>query len=991
MSSGFLSRLKQQQMASRPTQQSLQLVYLLSIARQRCDRFEPIQLWLQLSVAERHANGLLEGIQPYHLQAQHLLQPPGFLTALDCELLTELKACEPSWEGAYQAAMPISLPENWMQRLLNTGRSYITSTITSTTTSTTTRTQQGMQLLHWGEPISAKPQWHRHLNGSQQLSWQLPEQCFPMQWQTPFYFNEAMPTIGRIESRLPIPANEWVQRSPKIQPEVIADFLATHTNDFDAWGLPLPVILPITEMHPKPKPILQLSGAQEAEVKMVLQFVYSANGCAWQVEHHATSATHSEYSSGEVVRFHRDTNTEQQLLDALLQQLTLPIQRQHAIRLQKAEDWRTFMLEQVPQLRTAGWTIEIAPDFYYYYVQVDHYSAHIRQRESHWFDLALGIDIGGEVYDLMPLLQQCAARYSLTELHRMDADATVEATLEDGRQVCLPAQRVAQWLSVLVELYDRDKKHNRLRLPANQLPRLAQLEAAADNELRWQDEHNLLSQAQEQTLWHDTRSPQLPASFRANLRSYQAQGVIWLQRLRANHCGGILADDMGLGKTVQTLAHIAIEQSQGRLVDPALVVMPTSLLSNWQQEAAQFAPMLKCAIIHGPLRHHHFDQLQQYHLLFTTYQLLVNDLERWQAQPLSLLILDEAQAIKNAGTLSAQAAKKITAEQKLCLSGTPLENHLGELWSLFDFIMPGFLDNESRFQRYYRSPIEKEGDHARAQALLTRVAPFMLRRRKDEVATELPPKTEVIVRVALHDAQRDLYETLRTQALGQLQEKLLQHGEAEGRVLILNALLQLRQLCCDPRLTRHPDAHNIPSAKRKHCLEMLEELVDEGRSILVFSQFTRMLDLLADDLETAGIPFLQLTGQSRHRGELVQRFQAGEAPVFLISLKAGGTGLNLTRADSVIHYDPWWNSAAEQQATDRAYRIGQDKPVFVYKLLAQNTIEEKILALQQHKRALLDAVYQAAEHTGEQVSLDNEALLALLQHQHDPNHPNDLR
>ncbi len=334
------------------------------------------------------------------------------------------------------------------------------------------------------------------------------------------------------------------------------------------------------------------------------------------------------------------------------------------------------------------------------------------------------------------------------------------------------------------------------------------------------------------------------------------------------------------------------------------------------------------------------------------------------------------------------AAKKISAEQKLCLSGTPLENHLGELWSLFDFIMPGFLDSEHRFQRLYRIPIEKEGDHARSNALLSRIAPFMLRRRKDEVATELPPKTEVLVRVALHDAQRDLYETLRVQALGHLQERLPNQGEAEGRILILNALLQLRKLCCDPRLTGHPDAPTIPSAKRIHCLEMLEELVNEGRNVLVFSQFTSMLKLLAEDLEKLNIPFLQLTGQSRNRGELVERFQAGEAPVFLISLKAGGTGLNLTRADSVIHYDPWWNSAAEQQATDRAYRIGQDKPVFVYKLLAQDTIEEKILALQQHKRALLDAVYQAAEQTGSQVSLDNEALLALLQPQPESNNEN---
>ena len=308
-----------------------------------------------------------------------------------------------------------------------------------------------------------------------------------------------------------------------------------------------------------------------------------------------------------------------------------------------------------------------------------------------------------------------------------------------------------------------------------------------------------------------------------------------------------------------------------------------------------------------------------------------------------------------------------------------MENHLGELWSLFDFIMPGLLDTQKNFVRDYRKPIEQDGDEGRAKGLMQRTASFMLRRKKEDVATELPKKSEIIVRLQLEREQRDLYETLRLEVVTQLSEKLQDQQEAQGRIHILNALMQLRQLCCDPSLLKGQNQTTVTaSAKREHLLSMIEELVNEGRTLLVFSQFTKMLDLIASDLASLEITTLMLTGKSRNRGELVRKFQAGEASVFLISLKAGGTGINLTRADTVIHYDPWWNSSAEQQATDRAYRIGQDKPVFVYKLLAEDTIEDKIHALQQSKQSLLNQVYCAAESNSRQLAMDNQTLLNLL-------------
>jgi SNF2 family DNA or RNA helicase len=304
-----------------------------------------------------------------------------------------------------------------------------------------------------------------------------------------------------------------------------------------------------------------------------------------------------------------------------------------------------------------------------------------------------------------------------------------------------------------------------------------------------------------------------------------------------------------------------------------------------------------------------------------------------------------------------------------------VENHLGELWSILDFLMPGCLGSEREFKQHYRVPIERHGDSRRLQQLLDRIAPFILRRDKDQVAADLPAKTVIEQTISMGDAQRDFYQQLKQQSWQDLQSSMKQADtSARQQVLLLNGLLKLRQACCDPALLGQAE---IASAKREHCMAMIEELVAENRAILVFSQFTRMLDFLAEDLEKLNIDYLMLTGQSRQRQLLVDSFQQGRAPVFLISLKAGGVGLNLTRADTVIHYDPWWNQAAEQQATDRAHRIGQDKPVFAYKLIVENSIEEKIARLQQRKALLGQHISHQGQLSAEQFSLKLDELLAL--------------
>ena len=447
--------------------------------------------------------------------------------------------------------------------------------------------------------------------------------------------------------------------------------------------------------------------------------------------------------------------------------------------------------------------------------------------------------------------------------------------------------------------------------------------------------------------------------FEAELRPYQQQGLAWLGFLADAGLGGILADDMGLGKTVQVLAHIWTERASGRLCKPVLVVVPTSLISNWYREARRFAPLLKLLILHGTQRARLFRRIATHDLVITTYPLLARDRRRLAEHDFGLLVLDEAQSIKNARTQAAQTVRELRATRRLAVTGTPLENHLGELWAQIDAVEPGLLGDERLFTNLYRTPIEKQGDVARQQRLNRRIAPLILRRRKEDVAPELPPRTEILRSVELEGRQRELYESLRLAQHSRVQAALAQRGLSQSGIVVIDALLKLRQVCCDPRLLKLDGARGITaSAKLELLLELLDELIAEDRRVLVFSQFTGMLDLIAAALRARGIAYLMLTGGTQNRGALVDRFQNGDTPVFLISLKAGGVGLNLTAADTVIHYDPWWNPAVEQQASDRAHRIGQTKPVFVYKLICAGTVEEKIQAMQVHKAALAQAVLE---------------------------------
>ncbi len=447
------------------------------------------------------------------------------------------------------------------------------------------------------------------------------------------------------------------------------------------------------------------------------------------------------------------------------------------------------------------------------------------------------------------------------------------------------------------------------------------------------------------------------------LRPYQKHGVAWLQFLRVNGFGGILADEMGLGKTLQTLAFLRFIRQQHPAGPPMLIVCPTSLVFNWVAEAKKFTPALKILALHGPDRHAQFAAIPNSDLVITSYALIRRDAERFRGLEFDTTVLDEAQHIKNRQTQNAQAVKAVKSKHRLVLTGTPLENSVLDLWSIFDFLMPGYLGSAKDFRERYELPIIREKNVEAQQRLSRRLRPFLLRRLKQEVARDLPAKIEQVSFCELTPDQRAVYQQVIEASRKEVLDAVGAQGLAKSRMVVLTALLRLRQVCCDLRLLKLENV-NPANASGKLDLfgELLEEVVDGGHRVLVFSQFTGMLALLKERLSAEKIEFCYLDGSTTDRGAVVQRFQEHPAiPVFLISLKAGGVGLNLTGADTVIHFDPWWNPAVEDQATGRAHRIGQTSVVTSYKLITRDTVEEKILALQNRKREIISATLDGEE------------------------------
>lgn len=627
-----------------------------------------------------------------------------------------------------------------------------------------------------------------------------------------------------------------------------------------------------------------------------------------------------------------------------------------------------FLLQDAADLRGEGWRVEVPTAFPLRLVAPDPASFTVDAIPSgiDWFDIALGATIDGERIDLAPAMRRLLARVGADGIEELAAhfgpDETIPVALGDGRVATLPAARLLPMLRALLLLAadaPGGEGAGRARVSRLDLGLIGEIDALLPD-LPWTGAAALRDLARALARLHRDPTP-LPPGFTATLRPYQQAGLDWLEALARAGFGGLLADDMGLGKTVQTLAHIAAQKEAGAAGRPVLIVAPTSVLPNWQAEAARFVPHLSLLLLHGAARHGEHDRIAGHDIVLTSYPLLIRDRARLADERFALAVFDEAQVLRNPRTAGFAAARALPADRRLALSGTPVENRLTDAWALFDLVVPGLLGNQRSFQRDYRTPIEKHGDGQAKARLSRRLRPFLLRRTKEAVATDLPARTMMAVPVTPGPQQMALHESQRLLMQQRVRDEIARVGLMRAQIVLLSALTRLRQVCCDPRLLPRTGGEGggvpAPSAKLERLTELLDGMVAEGRRIILFSQFTSMLDLIKPELDRRGHGWVEITGRTKDRHGPVAQFQGGTVPVILISLKAGGTGLNLTAADTVILYDPWWNPAVEAQAIDRAHRIGQDKPVFVYRLIATGTIEEKILALQSRKAALADALW----------------------------------
>ena len=865
--------------------------------------------------------------------------------------------------------------------------------------------------LSLGEKYITQPVWTLDTQGNQRLHVETTPASLVLPFSPPWYVNELASVCGELDIGLPDEIAYALISAPAI-PSALAGRIGNElTKKLPGIKLELPQVLrerKVSDRHPvpclrfytvplNPPPYLGSFHAKddlhdEPKTLDLVRLEFDYGGV--RIDAKSTEQSIAQCSGDELLRIDRDVTAEESYFDELaglgffLVDLSIfsELHKKHNgsfILGGDDKEWINFCLANLPDLRASGWQIEMEPSFNFHFAEIEEWTATVNENgdDNNWFSIELGIQIDGLPVNLLPvlldLIRRLPEQMNMQALAQLSAeDIPLVARLADGRLVTLPISRIQNILSVLVELFDKDAVHNlqRIELSAVQAGRLAELEDVAG--LRWLGGERLRELGRKLRNFNGIQSVAPPVGLKTNLRGYQQEGLNWLQFLREYELAGILADDMGLGKTVQALAHLLVEKESGRMNHPSLVVAPTTLMFNWLREAERFAPDLRVLVLQGQLRKQHFESIGAYDLVLTTYPLLPRDKEVLLGQEFHLLILDEGHFIKNPKSQATQIVHQIKARHRLALTGTPLENHLGELWSLFHFLLPGLLGGDKNFRKLFRTPIEKQGDNTRRAVLARRVAPFLLRRTKIQVAKELPPKTEIIRSCELSGAQRDLYETIRVAMHEKIRLEIDKKGMNRSHIIILNALLKLRQTCCDPRLLKLPAAKQVThSAKLELLMSLLPDMVEEGRSILLFSQFTSMLALIELELVKFNLPYVKLTGDTRDRATPVQRFQSGEIPIFLISLKAGGVGLNLTTADTVIHYDPWWNPAVENQATDRAHRIGQENPVFVYKLITESTVEEKIVAMQEKKRDLAQGILDGNREAIAPLSTEELAML----------------
>lgn len=876
--------------------------------------------------------------------------PPIYVQTLDTEMVKLLKV-----SNDYYDNMPFIQGKTGflaLKQMLKSGRCYWANHQT--------------QALVEGKAREFSCGWAYDKQGNAELKISITPEATFLATDPAMYWDEANQEIGELND-VPYSAAqlEMLMQIPSVPASLIDEF-----SQRTALSIPEHMLMPpkaietevIEQVQPVPQLLLQVKRYEGRDYRLArLRFAYDAYTLPAFPQEYETRLS----KGNKIITISRDIEEEDSFLGGLdslgFDKALLESEEDDYFFFNEINEvlndtlWAEFISNAIPDMQEDGWTVQIADNFDMQLHEADQWHADIKEKGNDWFGLSFDIEINKKKQALLPLISQVLEHYDPADLPE-----TLVLNLGAGQYLKLPSEQLKPMLAILYELYNRKSLSDEgvLEISSFDAVRLADL-ALENSNMQWCGGEHLREIGKQLKNFEGIQAVEPPKGLQTELRVYQQQGLNWLQFLRNYQLNGILADDMGLGKTVQTLAHLLLEKEQGRLDKPCLIIAPTSLMGNWRREVAVFAQALKVLVLQGSERSQYFDCIQDYDIVLSTYPLLVRDDEVLLAHAYHMLILDEAQVVKNPKSKAAKIIRQFKATHKLCLTGTPMENHLGELWALFDFLMPGFLGDAKQFNSLFRKPIENHGDGELQQRLVQRVKPFMLRRTKSEVASELPEKTEITRMVSLGKQQAALYESIRISMEDKVRKTIANKGLARSQITILDALLKLRQVCCDPRILSLKQAKKVEeSAKLELLMEMLPKMVEEGRRILIFSQFTKMLGLIENEIKASHISYTKLTGQTRKRDDVIEKFKQGKAKVFLISLKAGGVGLNLTEADTVIHYDPWWNPAAENQATDRAHRIGQDKAVFVYKLVVENSVEEKIIAMQGKKKALSDAIYQ---------------------------------
>ncbi|WP_028387559.1 DEAD/DEAH box helicase [Legionella fairfieldensis] len=850
-----------------------------------------------------------------------------------------------------------------LEKILATGRAYLANT-----------DETGLIL---GRALNVRMKWQLNLDGSQSLTFVCAKKnVSPLFLDKAWYYDNEANCLGLLISSYSMNQLKTLLNLPSVALEQVS-LVSEKLAEVDR-KLPPPKMYEKREIQViKPQPVIIFDAIEIEEYfssndfLFIVELLFDYDGKVISIKE--TSPSLFSERNDSLLEVPRDLEYEKKIFKELKQILPcrslkpyekLFIDNGEELLLLKryknSDDLPHLYSQVIPLLKSKQWRVEFVHPVYEELIDADEldWFSEIDDAGNDFFSYQLGILVEGKQVSIVPLVATLIGQLDSKNLDSLSDEERVKLPLPDGKFLNITLGRIKPLMRFLLQYGVRHIKENQsLQIERYQLVLMQETEQAmACISARWQGSEALRSQLQQLVTLNRLPAVEIPQGLKTTLRDYQHQGLNWLQFLRLNHFGGILADDMGLGKTVQTLAHLQVEKEQGRLTKASLIIAPTSLIGNWFEEAKRFTPALKILIFHGAERHE--DSFDNYDLIISTYGLIQRDKTRFVDYLFYYLILDEAQSIKNARTKTTQIIQQIKATHRLCLSGTPLENDLGELWSLFHFLMPGLLGDLRQFRQFFRTPIEKSGDMERKTLLAKRVQPFMLRRSKNQVMSELPAKTEMIRTVELAGSQRDLYEAIRMSMEKKVREAIAKQGMGKSHIVLLDALLKLRQVCCDPRLLTVPGAEIAQgtSVKLDTLMELLDNLMEEGRRVLIFSQFTSMLRLIEEELIKRNYLYLKLTGQTQNRQALVHSFQEGKAPIFLISLKAGGTGLNLTRADTVIHYDPWWNPAVEEQATDRSHRIGQENPVFVYKLITSGTVEEAILSMQAKKRQLFEGI-----------------------------------